>query len=55
MQAISYLSPFRYAMDGFNAVIREGGGFAEVLPSSGILLAVGALLFALAVRRFKVA
>lgn len=55
MQAISYISPFRYAMDGFTAVIREGGGFAEVLPSSAVLLTVGAVLFALAVRRFKVA
>jgi ABC-2 type transport system permease protein len=55
MKTLSYLSPFRYAMDGFTAVIRQGGGFAEVLPSSMVLIVAGAVLFGLAVRRFKVA
>jgi ABC-2 type transport system permease protein len=53
MRQISYLSPLRYAMIGFNKVIYEGGGIIDVLPHVGILLAIGAVLFVLAVRRFK--
>jgi len=55
MRSLSYLSPFRYAMDGFMSVIRHGGGFAEILPSCAILLAAGGVFFLFAVRRFKVA
>lgn len=54
MKAVSYLSPFRYAMDGFLSVIRHGGGFVEILPSCAVLLAIGGVFFAFAVRRFKV-
>lgn len=55
MRSLSYLSPFRYAMDGFMAVIRHNGGFVEILPSCAVLLAVGGVFFFFAVRRFKVA
>jgi ABC-2 type transport system permease protein len=55
MRTISYLSPFRYAMDGFLSVIRHDGGFAEILPSCAVLLAAGGVFFFFAVRRFKVA
>jgi ABC-2 type transport system permease protein len=55
MQTLSYASPFRYAMDGFGVVIRQGGGLVDVLPSCAVLLVTGAVLFGLAVRRFRVA
>jgi hypothetical protein len=42
-------------MDGFGVVIRQGGGLVDVLPSCAVLLVTGAVLFGLAVRRFKVA
>jgi ABC-2 type transport system permease protein len=55
MQSISYLSPIRYAMDGFSRVILNGGGIADVLPQVGILVGVGTVLFVIASRRFRIA
>jgi len=55
MRSLSYISPFRYAMDGFMSVIRHNGGFAEILPSCAILIAAGGVFFFFATRRFKVA
>jgi ABC-2 type transport system permease protein len=54
MRTIAQVSPVYWAMDGFSAVIRRGGGIAEVLLPVGVLLAIGAVLFALATRRFRI-
>lgn len=53
MRQISYLSPIRYAMDGFSKLINEGASWAGVLPEIGILLAIGAVVYVIAVARFK--
>jgi ABC-2 type transport system permease protein len=53
MRTISYLSPIRYAMDGFSKVIYNNAGVIDVLPQVAVLLAAGIVLFAIAARRFK--
>lgn len=53
MRQISYLSPIRYAMDGFSKLINEGASWTGVLPEIGILLAIGAVVYGIAVARFK--
>jgi ABC-2 type transport system permease protein len=53
MRQISYLSPIRYAMDGFSKLINEGASWTGVLPEVGILLAIGAVVYVIAVARFK--
>jgi ABC-2 type transport system permease protein len=53
MRQISYLSPIRYAMDGFSKLINEGAAWTGVLPEVGILLAIGAVVYVIAVARFK--
>lgn len=53
MRTISYLSPIRYAMDGFGKVIYNNGGILDVLPQVGVLTAIGVVLFMIAARRFK--
>ncbi|MBC8099813.1 MAG: ABC transporter permease [Armatimonadetes bacterium] len=53
MRQISYLSPIRYVMDGFRGAIFDNATVLDVLPQLGVLLAIAAVLFAVAVRRFK--
>jgi len=53
MQTIGHLSPIAWAMEGFRAVIFHGGGLQEVIVPSLVLLAITAVCFAIAVRRFK--
>jgi ABC-2 type transport system permease protein len=53
MRQISYLSPIRYAMDAFSKLINEGASWTGVLPEIGILLAIGAVVYGIAVVRFK--
>lgn len=53
MQVIGHISPIAWAMDGFRAVIFNGGGLPEVVVPVGVLLAITAVLFFIAVRRFK--
>jgi ABC-2 type transport system permease protein len=55
MKDIAVVSPLYWVMDGFNAVIREGGGLAEVLPAAGVLLAIAGAFFALGIARFRAA
>lgn len=54
MKDIAVISPLYWVMDGFNAVILHGGGVADVLPAAGVLLALAAGMFALAIARFRV-
>jgi ABC-2 type transport system permease protein len=55
MKDIAVVSPLYWVMDGFNAVIREGGGLIDVLPAAGVLLAIAAAFFALGIARFRAA
>ncbi|MFN8372386.1 MAG: ABC transporter permease [Anaerolineae bacterium] len=53
MRTVGHLSPVAWAMDGFRSLLFYGGGLMNVLPSIAVLAGAAALLFALAVRRFK--
>lgn len=52
-QTIGHFTPLAWAMDGFENIIIRGLGLESVLLPAGILLAYGALFFALAVWRFR--
>jgi len=52
-QTIGHLTPLAWAMDGFKNIIVRGLGLESVLLPAGILLAYGAVFFALAVWRFR--
>lgn len=53
MATVGHISPIAWAMDGFNAVITFGGGLQDVLAPVGVLLALTAVIFVIAVRRFR--
>lgn len=53
MQTLGHISPVAWAMEGFRNVIFHGGGVESVVTPVLILLAVTALVFVIAVRRFK--
>lgn len=53
MQTIGHLSPIAWAMEGFRAVIFRGGGLQEVVTPMLVLLALTAVCFMIAIRRFK--
>lgn len=53
MRTIGHISPVAWAMDGFNKLLFEQGTLMMVLPSVGVLLALTAVFFVIAVRRFK--
>ncbi len=52
MQQIAYISPIKWAMDGFNAII-GGGTWVDTLPFVAVLTAVGLVFFAVASMRFR--
>lgn len=54
MKDIAVISPIYWVMDGFNAVILHEGGIVEVLPAVGVLLAISAVVFVIAISRFRV-
>lgn len=54
MQQIGQLSPVAWVMDGFHALMFNGGTLLTVLPQVGILLGVAALFFVLGIRGFRV-
>ncbi len=53
MQTVAKLSPVAWAMQGFHELIFYRGTVLSVLPEVGVLLAVAALLFAIAVSQFQ--
>ena len=53
MQTLGHLSPVAWAMDAFQDLIWYNGGFGDVLPEIGVLLAASAVLFAIGIRSFK--
>lgn len=54
MQTVAYITPIAWAMRGFTEVIFYGGGLVDVLLPVGVLLAMTAVFFAVAVSRFQV-
>ena len=54
MQAIGKLSPIAWAMQGFQALIFYHGSLQTILPEVGVLLAAAAVLFLLAINRFRI-
>ena len=54
MDTISWVTPHRWALDGFREII-AGGTVAAILPQLGVLLGAAAVLLALATWRFRVA
>jgi ABC-2 type transport system permease protein len=53
MRQIAWLSPIKWAMEGFGRVIYANGGIIEVLPFVGMLVAAGVVMGAIAASRFK--
>lgn len=53
MATVGHISPIAWAMDGFNRIIFYGGGIQDVLAPVGVLLAITAVIFVIAVRRFR--
>ncbi len=53
MRTLGHLSPVAWAMGAFQDLIWYNGGFTDVLPEIGVLLAAAAVLFILGIRSFK--
>ncbi len=53
MRTLGHLSPVAWAMDGFHDLIWYSGGFGDVLPEVGVLLAAAVVLFAIGIRGFS--
>ncbi|MBZ0275012.1 MAG: ABC transporter permease [Anaerolineae bacterium] len=53
MRTVGHISPVAWAMDGFNQLAFFQGGLGDVLLPIGVLLAMSAIFFAIAVSRFK--
>jgi ABC-2 type transport system permease protein len=53
MRIVGHISPIAWAMDGFRSLLYFNGNLTTVLPSIGVLLGAAAVLFVLAVRRFR--
>lgn len=53
VQTAVHVLPTTWAMRGFLDLIVRGGGFAEILPEAGVLLAFAAVFFAAGVSRFR--
>ena len=53
MQALSVISPHAWALSGYQDILVRGYGVIEVLPECAVLLAMSAVMFGLAVWKFK--
>ena len=53
IQTISLLVPHSHALIGYDLLLNLGGGFIDVLPQAGILLAFALVFFLIAAWRFK--
>lgn len=54
MRIVGHISPIAWAMDAFNELMIYGGGLGDVLLPVGVLLAATAVMFGLAIIRFRV-
>ncbi len=53
MRVVGHFSPIAWAMDGFRVLLYEQGTLGDVVLPIGVLLALAAVFFAIAIRRFK--
>jgi ABC-2 type transport system permease protein len=53
MVTVAHVTPHAWAMDAFDAVLRDGGGIPDVLPELGVLAAYAAALLAAATVVFR--
>ena len=53
MRTLGHLSPVAWVMGAFQDLIWYNGGFTDVLPEIGVLLAAAAVLFIFGIRSFK--
>ncbi|HEX6330617.1 MAG TPA: ABC transporter permease [Actinomycetota bacterium] len=49
----AHVTPHAWALDAFDAILREGAGIAEVLPELGVLAAYGAALLLIGAAVFR--
>ena len=54
MLVVAHFTPHGWAIEGFTTLLRHGGTLLDVLPQLGVLAAYAAVLFGLAVWRFRV-
>ena len=53
MQSFSRLLPHSWALLGLQALVRDGGGVASILPNAAVLAGYGAVVMGLAAWRFR--
>ena len=53
MQTLGVISPHAWALSGYQDILVRGYGVAEILPECAVLLAMAAVMFGVAVRKFK--
>jgi ABC-2 type transport system permease protein len=53
MQTLSVISPHAWALNGYQDVLVRGYGIAQILPECAVLLAMAAVMFGVAVWKFK--
>lgn len=53
MQRLAQMTPAYWAMQGFQDIIVRGQGLPAVLPSAGVLAAMGVAFLAIGLNRFK--
>lgn len=53
MRGVAKVVPHSWAVEGYAALLRHGGGLLDVLPHLGVLAAFAVVLFALAAWRFR--
>ena len=52
MQTLGVISPHAWALNAYQDILVRGYGIVEILPECAVLLAMAAVMFAVAVRRF---
>ncbi|HTP08371.1 MAG TPA: ABC transporter permease [Anaerolineae bacterium] len=53
MQALGVISPHAWALNAYQDILMRGYGIAEILPECAVLLAMAAVMFVVAVRKFQ--
>lgn len=53
MRTVGHISPIAWAMDAFNKLLFRQGTLVDILPELGVMLALAAVFFIIAIARFK--
>jgi ABC-2 type transport system permease protein len=53
MRTIAHITPHAWAMDAFRSILLDRAGLVQILPQLGVLLVFAAVLFGVAVLRFR--